>query len=43
VFGCRFRLSTGLISDARKASAEMNGEKLAELNDGGSLVFNKTG
>jgi len=34
VFGCRFRLGTGLIPDARRASAEVNGEKLTELNDG---------
>ena len=32
---------SALISDARKASAEVNGEKLAELNDGWSLVFTK--
>jgi len=39
----RFRLGTGLISDDRRASAEVNGEKLAELNDGRSLVFTKAG
>jgi hypothetical protein len=33
-FGFRFRLGTGLISDDRRASAEANGKKLAELNDG---------
>jgi len=33
-FGCRFRLGTALISDAWRASAEVNGEKLAEVNDG---------
>jgi len=33
-FGFRFRLGTGLISDDQRASAEVNGEKLAELNDG---------
>jgi hypothetical protein len=33
-FGFRFMLGTGLISDDRRASAEVNGEKLAELNDG---------
>ena len=43
VFGCRFRLRTGLISDAQKASAEVNNEKLTELNDGWSLVFTKAG
>jgi len=41
--GCRLRLGTGLMSDARRASAEVNGEKLAELNDGWSLVFTKAG
>jgi hypothetical protein len=30
VFGCRFRFGTGMISDARRASADVNGEKLAE-------------
>ena len=39
----RFRLGTGLISDARRASAEVNGEKITELNDGWSLVFTKAG
>jgi hypothetical protein len=34
IFGCSFRLGTRLISDARRASAEVNGEKLEELNDG---------
>jgi len=33
-FGFRFRLGTGLISDDWRASAEVNGEKLAELKDG---------
>jgi hypothetical protein len=33
-FGFRFRLGTALISDDRRFSAEVNGEKLAELNDG---------
>jgi len=33
-FGCRYRLGTALIPDARRASAEVNGEKLVELNDG---------
>jgi hypothetical protein len=28
-----FRLGTGLISDDRRASAEVKGEKIAELND----------
>ena len=42
-FGFRFRLGTGLISGDRRASAEVNGEKLAELNDGRSLVFTKAG
>ena len=42
-FGCRFRLGTALISDARRALAEVNDEKLAELNDGWSLVFTKAG
>jgi len=42
-FGFRFRLGTGLISDDRRTSAEVNGEELAELNDGGSLVFTKAG
>jgi len=36
--GCRFRLGTALISDARRASAEVNGKQLVELNDGWSLV-----
>jgi hypothetical protein len=39
----RFRLGTGLISDDRRASAEVNGETLAELNNGWSLVFIKAG
>jgi hypothetical protein len=45
VFGCRcrFKLCTGLIPDARRTSAEVNGEKLTELNDGWSLVFTKAG
>jgi len=30
---------TALISDARKASAVVKREKLAELNDGRSMVF----
>jgi hypothetical protein len=38
-----FRLGTGLISDAQRASAEVNSEKLTELNDGCSLVFTKAG
>jgi hypothetical protein len=29
--------------DVRTASAEVNGEKLAELTDGRSLVFTKAG
>jgi hypothetical protein len=29
-----FRLGTGLIYDAQRASAEMDDEKLTELNDG---------
>jgi len=29
-----FKLGTGLISDDRRASVEVNGEKLTELNDG---------
>jgi len=33
-FNGRFRLGTALISDARRASAEVKGEKLTELNDG---------
>jgi len=33
-FVFRFRLGTGLISDDWRASAEVNGEKLAELKDG---------
>jgi hypothetical protein len=32
-----------MISDDRKASAEVNGEKLEELNDDRSLVFTKAG
>jgi len=40
-FGFRLRLGTSLISDDRRASAEVNGEKFAELNDGSSLVFTK--
>jgi hypothetical protein len=40
-FGFRFRLGTGLISDDRRASAEVNGDKLAELNDDWSLAFIK--
>jgi hypothetical protein len=36
-FGFRFRLGTGLISDDQRTSAEVNSEKLAELNDGWSL------
>jgi len=42
-FGFRIRLGTGLISDDRRASAEVNGEKLAELNDDWSLAFIKAG
>jgi len=42
-FGCRFRLGTAPISDVRRASAEVNGEKSAELNDGWQLVFTKAG
>ena len=41
--GFRFRLGTGLISDGRRASAEVSGEKLAELNDGWLLVFTIAG
>jgi len=33
-FGFRFRLGKGLISDDQRASAEVNGKKLAELSDG---------
>jgi len=33
-FGFSFRLCTVLISDDRRTSAGVNGEKLAELNDG---------
>ena len=33
-FGFGFRLGTGLISDDRRTLAEVNGEKLAVLNDG---------
>ena len=33
-FGFRFRRGTGLISDDWRASAEVKGEKLAELKDG---------
>ena len=29
-----FRVGTGLISDAQRASVEVNGAKLTELNDG---------
>ena len=42
-FGFRFGLGTGLISDYQRASAEVNGEKLPELNDAWSLVFTKAG
>jgi hypothetical protein len=41
VFSCRFRLGTGLITDARTASTGENGEKLTGLIDGWSLVYNK--
>ena len=34
---------TALISDARRASAVVNGEKLAELKDGRSMEFTITG
>ena len=34
-------LAWGLISNARRSSAEVNSEKLAEMNDGWSLVFTK--
>ena len=34
---------TMLIFDARRASAVVNGEKLAELNDGKSMVFTIAG
>jgi len=37
----KFRLGTWLITDAWRASIEVNGEKLAEQNNGWSLVFNK--
>jgi len=30
---------TALISDGHRASAVVNGEKLAEMNDGRSMVF----
>jgi len=33
-FGFRFMLGTELISDDRRASAEVNGEKFEELNNG---------
>jgi hypothetical protein len=33
-FGFRFWLGKGLISDDRRASAEVNGKKFAEVNDG---------
>jgi hypothetical protein len=33
-FGFRFRLGTELISDDWRGTAEVNGEKLAELDDG---------
>jgi hypothetical protein len=33
-FGCRLRLGTALISDARKASAKVKDKKLTELNYG---------
>ena len=41
--GFRFRLGTALISDDRITSAEVNGEKLVELNDSWSLIFTKAG
>jgi hypothetical protein len=40
-FDIRFRLGTGLMSDALRGPAVVDGEKLAELNDDGSLVFTK--
>jgi len=36
-------LATALVSGARTASEVVNGEKLAELNDGRSMVFTKAG
>jgi hypothetical protein len=33
-FGFTFRLGTCLISDYRRGTAKVNGEKLAELDDG---------
>jgi hypothetical protein len=38
-FGLRIRLGTRLIYDDLRASAEVNGEKLLELNEGWPLVF----
>ena len=42
-FVCRFRLGTGLASDDRGASEEVNSETLVDMNDGWSLVFTKAG
>jgi len=41
VCGCGFRPDRGLISDVRRASAEVYGEKVTELSNGLSLVFTK--
>jgi len=35
--GCWIMLGTALISDAQRASAVVNGEKLTQLNDGRSM------
>ena len=42
-FACRFRLGSALISDDRRASAEVNGEKRTELSNVWSLIFTKAG
>jgi hypothetical protein len=42
-FGFTFRPVTELISDDRRGTAEVNNEKLAELDDGWSLVFTEAG
>ena len=41
LFGCRFRRGTGLMSEAVRKSAEVNGEKLTELIEGWPLNFTK--
>ena len=42
-FDCWIMLATAVVSDVRRASSVVNGEKLAELNDGRSTAFTIAG